>query len=331
MNEIEELSRIVLKFINNPAYLATGAGKLAEAFKTTPDVVREAKAYIYSRYSFKGNVRDITKDTVLISNKARTRGTIQAKVLLLDIETAPILAAIWKLWKQSVATHQVMEDWFILSYAAKWLYSDKVISNVLSPEEAKSQDDSKLVKELRELLDEADVIITYNGINFDVPKINTRMLYYNLDIPSMYSHIDLLKTMRQQFKFSSNKLDYVNKSLSLDSKDSVDMQVWLDCYAGKEEALDELCRYNEKDVLILEDLYVRVRQWIKGHPNLTLFSEEIDKKCGVCGSRDLKPEGYSITAVGKYPVYRCNSCKSLLRGRKTVLSKEENKKLLKTN
>jgi hypothetical protein len=185
------------------------------------------------------------------------------------------------------------------------------------------------LEELYYLLNQADVIITYNGQRFDIPKINTRLITHGYNPPNRYSHIDLYRTVKSVFAFSSGKLDFVNEQLGLGRKDKSELQWWVRAYLGDAEALLNLKEYNEQDVYILEDLYIRLRPWINNHPNLTLFSESYDSRCGICGSKSLKPIGYSITAVGKYPVHRCNDCGSLLRERRTVLSRNDNKTLLK--
>lgn len=45
------------------------------------------------------------------------------KVLLSDIETAPILASVWRIWDQNIGLNQIKADWHLLSFAAKWLGS----------------------------------------------------------------------------------------------------------------------------------------------------------------------------------------------------------------
>ena len=51
------------------------------------------------------------------------------RVLLFDIETAPILGYVWSLWEQNVGLNQIHSDWYVLSWAAKWLgdSADKIM------------------------------------------------------------------------------------------------------------------------------------------------------------------------------------------------------------
>ncbi len=44
-------------------------------------------------------------------------------VLLLDIETAPIIGHVWGLWENNVGLNQIESDWHLLSWSAKYLES----------------------------------------------------------------------------------------------------------------------------------------------------------------------------------------------------------------
>ena len=105
------------------------------------------------------------------------------KILMLDIETTPIPVWCWSLGKQYVQTHNMMKDdngktidWYILSWSAKWLYDDKVLSDVLTPKEAINRNDERVLQSVWKLLDEADIIIAHNGDRFDLRKIKARFL-----------------------------------------------------------------------------------------------------------------------------------------------------------
>ena len=311
-HKVYTLESIVEKFLNYTSYKDTGAASIAKSLKVDVELVRSAR-----------KIANAYLETEQVEDK-------HAKILLLDIETAPILATIWRLWKQVVDTKQVLSDWYILSYSAKWLYGDTMISSGLTTNELLNQDDSRLLVELNLLLDNADIVITYNGTRFDLPKINTRFLLHNLMMPGKYQHIDLFKVVKEKFSFSSNSLAYVCRQLGLEQKGESKYEWWQRAYFGDEEAMELLREYNNQDVIALEDLYLKLRPWVTNHPNLALYSEVIEAKCGVCGSKNLRPHGYSLTAVGKYPVHRCMSCDALLRERRSVLTRTENKQLLKT-
>ena len=82
----------------------------------------------------------------------------------------------WSLWPNFISTDAVVRDWHLLSYSAKWLFSEDTISEVLTPKEIEKEDDSRLANSIWKLLDDADIAVAYNGISFDFKRCNTRFL-----------------------------------------------------------------------------------------------------------------------------------------------------------
>jgi hypothetical protein len=240
-----------------------------------------------------------------------------AKVLILDIETAPISAYVWGIWQQNVGTHQIQSDWFCLTWAAKWLFEDKVYSGKLKPKEAINQDDKRIIQGIWALVNEADIIIAHNGQKFDMPKLNSRFILNGLQPPLPYQIIDTLLHIRRQFGFTSNKLDYVNKLLNLERKKETSFELWERCMKGNADALLEMETYNVQDVRILEETYLQIRPWIKPHPNMGLFIlDENEHRCASCGSNHLKAQGKLYnTSANSYELMRCDNCTSVSRKR----------------
>lgn len=234
-----------------------------------------------------------------------------ARVLILDIETAPLRAYVWNVWQQNVSPDQIESDWFVLTWAAKWLFEDKVYSGKITPKEVIKEDDRRIIKGIWELVNKADIIIAHNGEKFDMPKLNTRFLMHGLVPPLPYQTIDTLKHIRRQFGFVHNKLDYVNKRLHLRRKvEHEGFPLWVSCMKGDKEALNKMEEYNCGDTEILEETYLKIRPWIKPHPNMGLFIlDETQSHCPTCGHTDLKDEGKMYrTSAGNYELMRCNNC-----------------------
>lgn len=88
----------------------------------------------------------------------------KARTLILDIETAPILANVWRTWKENVGMDQIRADWYILSFSAKWLGAKRVM--YFDQSKAKDiEDDTFLMRKLHELLNEADIVVAHNGLH----------------------------------------------------------------------------------------------------------------------------------------------------------------------
>jgi DNA-directed RNA polymerase subunit RPC12/RpoP len=255
-----------------------------------------------------------------------------AKILIVDIETSPIKAYTWGLWKQDIRPEQIINDWFIICWSAKWLDNSTVYSECVTPSEALNSNDKRIVYPLWELLNTADIVVAHNAKKFDIPRIDTRMLLAGLKPPAPYQVLDTLYYYKKQFSISSNKLDYINKVFNLDQKiDTTGFKLWKDCLEGDQDALDKMVEYNINDVEILEQNYLKLRPWIKNHPNVSVFSEDNQNRCTACGSTDVvEITGSYSTPVNRYRVYRCNSCGAIAgRERSAIKSTKENSETLR--
>ena len=76
----------------------------------------------------------------------------------------------------------------------------------------------KMLTGIHKLIDQADVIITYNGARFDLPILNKEFLLHEMPPPAPYKQVDLLKVARNRFRFVSNKLDFVSQALGVGKK-----------------------------------------------------------------------------------------------------------------
>jgi hypothetical protein len=265
-------------------------------------------------------------------NETNSNSGYIPSILILDIETAPAIAAVWKFWKQNIHIDAVKSDWFCLSWAAKWLGSKKVMGEVLTPDEAIKQDDRRIMKSIYDLINKADIIIAHNADKFDMPKLKLRFLVHGFLPPHPFQVIDTLKIWKKEFGSLSNKLDYLNRVvLNLDRKvETGGMPLWNNCMIGDDEALAKMLEYNKVDVIILEQNYLRIRPWIHSHPNLSLYKRET--VCPNCGSDDIKIQDnvFYFTSVSKFQVYRCNGCGNSFHSRFNVNNKEQRDKIIST-
>ena len=253
------------------------------------------------------------------------------RVLIFDIETAPVLGYVWTLWNNNVGLNQIENDWYILSWSAKWLGEDEVMYK--DQRDAKNiEDDKKLLKGIWDLLDEADVVITQNGKAFDVKKLNARFIINGFEPPSSYQHIDTRQIAKRRFGFTSNKLEYMTDKLC-DLKKSKHakfsgFELWKQCLKGNKEAWNEMEEYNRMDVLSLEELYTKLIPW-DNSVNFNVYHNSLENAC-TCGSTEFKRAGYHMTNSGKYQRYKCKSCGKEYRDGENLLSKNKRKSLLKS-
>lgn len=255
------------------------------------------------------------------------------KVLVYDIETSPMKSAVWSLWQNNISLNHIQNDWYVLSYAAKW-YGEKDIFYEDQRHKDNFEDDHDLLLGIWRLLDEADIVITHNGKRFDSKKLNSRFILNDIKPPSHYRHIDTLEVAKNNFAFTSNKLSYLTESLCKTAKKSSHgkfpgFELWKECLKGNLEAWEEMEEYNKLDVVSLEELYSVLSPWSNKLPNFDVYHEELDN-INLEGNLNLVPRGYVYTNLGKYQRYECTETGKEYRGRTNLLSKEK-RKTLKAN
>lgn len=239
------------------------------------------------------------------------------KVLLFDIENAPNIGSVWRVWQQNIHPVQLLSDWYMLSWGAKWLNDSKIMGDVVTPKESINEDDKRIAKSLHSLVSEADIIIAHNT-NFDIPIMNTRFLMNDLMRPSPYQQICTLQTVRKQFNFAHNKLDFLADRLGVPHKKlETSHQLWLDCRNGNQKALNDMLTYNKMDVTVLEEVYLKIRGWVKNHPNFNLYVDSPDGSCSTCLSQDLVKNGFYATTVNKYEAFQCQECGAFSREKRS--------------
>lgn len=233
------------------------------------------------------------------------------KILFLDIETTPNLAYVWGLWKQNVSIGQIVSSTEMLCFGARWYGQKKVIFKSVHHD---GKED--MLKEVHRLLDEADVLVGWNSKAFDSKHLKRELLEADMLPPSPYKEMDLMLATKSQFKFPSNKLDYVAQTLGVGAKvQHSGFELWLKCMAGDDKAWREMKKYQLQDVNLLVDLYEKLKPWITSHPNVGLYSKQ--DGCVVCGSTRLQSRGYSMTNAGRYQRYQCQDCGKWQRSAKS--------------
>lgn len=223
------------------------------------------------------------------------------RVLVFDIETAPARAFVWGLYDQNIAPSQIIEPSRVLCFAAKWLDEDKVQFY----SERDGADD--MIAAAWSLLDEADVVVGYNHVKFDVPHLQREMVVRGYGPPSPWIDVDLLPAVRRNFKFMSNKLGAVTESLGLDTKDDPGgFATWKAVLDGDTKAWRTMEKYNKQDVLVTQDLFVYLRGWLK-LPHAGLWSGDMTA-CADCGCTRLTPDGVHRTKTAAYMRVVCEQC-----------------------
>lgn len=240
---------------------------------------------------------------------------VKLKILLYDLETAPLLAHIWHPTDDYVTHERLIHDSFLLTWSAKWHGDKTIISGTLTGDEAQAQDDSRIVAELAELIREADFLVAHNADRFDVPMFNNRLLVLGQEPMGPKRTIDTLKLAKKSLRLAYNKLDYLGEILGLGNKLKTDFELWKSCYHGDEKALARMLKYNRQDVALLEAVFDKLLPYVKGLPRLVEASGIGQLACPSCGSDHLVRRGKCRTNVSTFQQYQCGDCGRYCRSR----------------
>ena len=236
------------------------------------------------------------------------------RILTLDIESSPNLAHVWGLFKANVSLSQLQESSQIISFAAKW-HGERTVEFWSDFHDGHDL----MITRAHQLIDEADVLVTYNGISFDRPYLMREFLEAGFDPPSPVKDVDLYRVVKQNFRWPSGKLDYVAQRLGLGGKTKHEgHDLWVKCLAGDPAAWNRMRTYNKRDVVLTEKLYDKLLPWVSGHMHRGLFTDSDRPVCQRCGSERLQRRGLAYTQLGTYPRFQCQGCGGWSRGGKKI-------------
>lgn len=240
---------------------------------------------------------------------ASVKPTHNVKILFFDIETMPHEVYAWGLWDQNVSLSQIIQPGRVFGFAAKWLgekeavwISDDTVGH------------AAMVQMAHAMLSQADIVVTYNGISFDIPHMQREFLLAGMYPPRPYKQIDLMRVVKKQFKFASNKLDFISQQLGLGRKTSHEgFDLWVKCMAGDEKALRKMAVYAKQDVKLTEKLYHYLLPWLTNVPHVGQMAG-LANSCWACGGTKLRRDGVAHAFVTSYRLYECLKCGAWVRG-----------------
>lgn len=221
------------------------------------------------------------------------------KILVLDIEWSPATAYVWKMWDENVTPDQLIDPGGLLCFCAHWVGS-KEFMFFSEWEDGKQQ----MAVVLRDLLDAADAVVSYNGDKYDLPKIRGHLMLEGQRPFAPPTSIDLIKTVKK-FGFVMNRLAYIAPLLDVGRKMKHEgFQLWRSVLEGDVRAQARMQKYCIQDVRVTAALYKRILPFIDNHPHLG------DDKgaCGACGSDHIQHRGYRRSKFFKSQRLQCTSC-----------------------
>lgn len=225
-------------------------------------------------------------------------------ILFADIETTPLIGPAWKVYDTSLM--RVLSESYIL--CATYAKGDGPVEFIRKARD-KRPNDKALTKRLADLMEWADIIVAHNGNQFDIKRIQDRMLFWDIPPVSGFQTVDTLLASRAKFGRHSHSLKSLAITHKLTLKESNSgIGLWLDCMANDPDAWAEMERYARGDIVTLREWYYKLRPWITNHPNMGHWID--GNVCRNCGSADLIKWGYHRTNASTFQRYRCKNCRS---------------------
>lgn len=254
---------------------------------------------------------------------------MSARIVTVDIETQRAIVESFDLWPKFIPIDRVVKPSRILCFAAKYHDEDDVQFFA-----AWDDNDERAYREMIgaawDLLDSADVLVSWNGARFDEQWFNAEFARLGFGPPSPYRTLDLFQIAKKKFKAGllSLKLDWSAKTFLGDRKVSHSgTDIWHDIRYGtakeKAAAQELMERYCCHDTRLTDELIDRFLPWTG--LNLALYDSDGDDgqlRCVKCASHDLEKRGFFYTTAFSYQRYRCKDCGSWSRGKRMVYSTE---------
>lgn len=246
------------------------------------------------------------------------------KIALWDIETAKMQVSFStysrKLYSPFLPSDAIKRHIWMPCAAWKMLGDKRVFSACVLDDPKRFKkcyfDDYVVVKALHDLMHEVDVIVAHNGDNFDWKMFTARCIFHDLPPPPRPLMIDTLKVARSCFKFEANDLRYLARFLGVEEKGQA--PDWELIAIGDEKEIKLCASYNKQDIRALEPIYLKLRPYMKNHPNVNAAHRLPVDVCPTCASPNIILRGFHVTRSGKKQRMQCQECGAWCQEKKSL-------------
>lgn len=239
-------------------------------------------------------------------------------IAALDFETTPLEAFSWgPKWEANLL--DIIKHSQILSFTFKWVDGKQITKGWVDYKGYKPGHDTEkvMIEEIVSLINKVDIITGHNCKDFDIKVLNARLAFYNMKPPRPYKVVDTKTEAKKYLRLPSYSLDDICNYFGIPRKEHhKGFPMWIGCMAGVKSDWNTMLKYNKKDGWIQEQVYLRIRPFMKNHPNFGMYKSGL--VCGNCGSDDLNWEGWHKTKTCKYHSFSCKDCGAWGRDTKNV-------------
>jgi hypothetical protein len=205
---------------------------------------------------------------------------------------------------------------YILVFGYKWLGQEAESIHLTKRQFKKNPlTDEPLLKPSLDIMEKADVVVTWYGSGHDVPFLNTRLAQQGLFLDPKIRHIDLFRVASKHLRLSSNSLNNTSKYFGVEQKTNISPKLWADCWAGNHDSLLEMASYCEQDCEVLSQVYNKM---LGLGINLPHVGRHLDPNallsCPSCGASDYTGKGRRVTRLKTYQRLICKNCGTSYKG-----------------
>jgi uncharacterized protein YprB with RNaseH-like and TPR domain len=177
-------------------------------------------------------------------------------------------------------------------------------------------DDSYVLSEASNLLNEADATIAHYGERFDKRFLNTRIEHHGMPPLKPTKLIDTWRISKENFALHSNSLDTLLKFFKAPAqKIELDYEEWRSVGWGDKKSLKKLIKHCKNDVEGLCWVFEKhLASYTKKLPNFNLFVDVDKPVCSYCGSSEIVKRGFSYNQTTVWQQYQCRGCARWPRG-----------------
>lgn len=237
---------------------------------------------------------------------------VNPKILVLDIEWRPTLAYVWRAWDETVSDEQIVEHGGLLCVGAKWVGEKE--THVFTEWDLGHRE---MLERIRQMQSDADAIVGYNSDRYDIKKLEGEYVLNKMKFPPPCPSIDLIKTIAK-FGYFRKSLGFVGPFLGVGHKlEHEGFRLWKKVCQDDPTAQAKMARYCAQDVNMTEKLYLRIRPYIKNHPQLRDDAEQ----CPSCGSHHVQHRGFNNSRSFKTQRLQCQAkgCGHWFTGKRTKI------------
>lgn len=239
-------------------------------------------------------------------------GELKVKRLIWDIEVCPNVGLFFSAgFKQTIGHDAIIQERRVICIGFKWEGESE--THVLRWDSKKN--DRELLRKFLEIAAQADELVAHFGDSFDLPWVRTRCLILGLDPLPLFKTVDTKAWASKYFFFNSNKLDYVSKVLGFGGKEKMEFEDWKNITlltgAVYLASLDKMCFYCGKDVERLEEVFSKLKAYVKPKTHAGVFAGRDKWTCPSCGSENVAVSKRRVTSAGTVQwQMKCNDCGS---------------------